>query len=74
MTDNRLHAGISMHKIAVGSGFAGLVFTLGTVFIFGFGVPFVGFAFLAAIPFGLLLAAILRRVHRKPRPIISIRP
>lgn len=65
------HQGITMHRLRVGGGFAGLIFTLGTMFIFLVGVPVFWVFLVLAIICGAVLALILRK--RKPREIITIR-
>jgi len=37
--DDKRHPGISMHKIPVGAGIAGLVFTVGSMAVFLIGIP-----------------------------------
>jgi len=64
------HQGITMHRLRFGGGFAGLIFTIGTLVIFLLGVPvFRGFLALAVMC-GAVLALVLRK--RKPREIITI--
>jgi hypothetical protein len=58
------HPGISMHKLPVGPGFIGLVFTVGCALIFLFGLPqlwcFVAFS--AAL--GIVLAIVFRLISQ----------
>jgi hypothetical protein len=58
------HPGISMHHISVGSGVPGLLFVLGTVFIFGVGIP----AFLELLvisgTLGLLASRVILNWHK----------
>ena len=58
------HPGISMHHISVGSGVPGLLFVLGTVFIFGVGIP----AFLVLLvisgTLGLLASRVILNWHK----------
>lgn len=64
------HQGITMHRLRFGGGFAGLIFTIGTLVIFLVGVP-VFWVFLAlAIICGAVLALVLHK--RKPREIVTI--
>jgi hypothetical protein len=39
MFPKNFHPGITMHKLPVGGGFMGLVFAVGSVAIFLFGIP-----------------------------------
>jgi hypothetical protein len=63
MADNDRHPGISMHKLAVDGGFAGLLFTVGSAVIFILGLPSLWYfvAFSAAL--GVGIAAIFRMVN-----------
>ncbi len=58
------HPGISMHHIPVGSGVAGFLFVLATVFIFGVGIP----AFLVLLVvsgiLGILASRLILYWHR----------
>jgi hypothetical protein len=73
MAENANHPGISMHKLPVGAGFGGLVFTIGSVVIFLLGLPSLWYfvAFSAAL--GIGIAAILHLTNsnrsEKLRPL-----
>ena len=67
------HAGISMHHIGVGAGFAGVVFTVGSMFIFLVGVPGVWAFFALSLGLGLLIATGLYFLHRRSKPPLDIR-
>src|SRR2546421_11736915 len=77
MADNDRHPGITMHKLPVGGGFAGLVFAAGSALIFLLGLPSLWYfvAFSAAL--GVGIAAMLRLVsdgrseRSKPLSILS---
>jgi hypothetical protein len=59
------HPGISMHHIGVGSGVAGLIFVLGTVYIFAVGIPAIrGLLVIIAI-LGIVGARFLYRWHKR---------
>jgi hypothetical protein len=53
------HPGITMHRLSFGGGFAGLLFTVGSVLIFVLGFPplwyFVAFAFILGVGFAIVL-------------------
>lgn len=59
------HSGISMHKLSVGSGFVGLVFTAGCALIFLLGLPELWYfvAFSAAL--GIGIAFFIRWVNKR---------
>ncbi len=65
MADNDRHPGITMHKLPVGGGFAGLLFAVGSAVIFILGLPslwhFVAFS--AAL--GVGIAVIFRLVNNR---------
>ena len=65
MADNDSHPGITMHKLPVGGGFAGLVFAVGSALIFILGLPSLWYfvAFSAAL--GVGIAVILRLVNSR---------
>jgi membrane protein implicated in regulation of membrane protease activity len=65
MAESR-HPGISMHKLPVGPGFIGLVFTVGCALIFLLGLPQLWYFVAFSAAFGLILA-ILFRVFRQDR-------
>lgn len=53
-----------MHRIAIGGGVMGALFTVGTVLIFVIGVPFGGWFLLASILLGTCVAAVLCTWHK----------
>ncbi len=65
MADNDRHPGITMHKLPVGGGFAGLVFAVGSALIFVLGLPSLWYfvAFSAAL--GVGIAVIFRLVNSR---------
>lgn len=63
MRNGQLHPGITIHKLPVGAGFAGLVFTLGSVAIFLIGLPELWYFVVGAIALGIGVAAGLRLVR-----------
>src|ERR1700704_1300386 len=65
MADNDRHPGITMHKLPVGGGFAGLVFAVGSAVIFVLGLPSLWYfvAFSAAL--GVGIAVIFRVVNNR---------
>jgi hypothetical protein len=65
MADNDRHPGITMHKLPVGGGFAGLVFAVGSAVIFVLGLPSLWYfvAFSAAL--GVGIAVIFRLVNNR---------
>ena len=77
MAGNDRHPGITMHKLPVGGGFAGLVFAAGSALIFLLGLPSLWYfvAFSAAL--GVGIAAMFRLVsdgrsqRSKPLSILS---
>lgn len=76
MAENR-HPGISMHKLPVGPGFVGLLFTLGCVLIFLLGLPQLWYFLALSAALGVAVAMILKFVNRhrseraKPLSILS---
>lgn len=62
--NDRLHPGISMHKLPVSGGAVGLLFAAGSMLVFLVGIPSVRVFFLAAIPLGLGVAFALRFFHK----------
>lgn len=60
---NRLHDGITMHKLPVGSGFPALLFTVGSALIFLIALPSLWFFLGMAVLFGVGIAAVLHLVH-----------
>jgi hypothetical protein len=65
MAESR-HPGISMHKLPVGPGFIGLVFTVGCALIFLLGLPQLWYFVAFSAVFGVALA-ILFRLFRRDR-------
>jgi hypothetical protein len=66
-----LHPGISMHHIGVGGGIAGLIFVLGTVYLFGIGIPAIrGLLAITAI-LGIVGARFLYRWRKRHAPKID---
>ena len=65
MADSDRHPGITMHKLPVGGGFAGLVFAVGSAVIFVVGLPSLWYfvAFSAAL--GVGIAVIFRLVNNR---------
>jgi len=59
------HPGISMHHISVGSGVPSLIFVLGTVFIFGVGIPAFLVLLLISGMLGLLASRVILHWHRQ---------
>jgi hypothetical protein len=62
MADDR-HPGISMHKIPVGSGFVGLLFTAGSALIFVLGFPTLWYFVAIALALGVGVAVFLRFIR-----------
>ncbi|HLV89330.1 MAG TPA: hypothetical protein VKV39_20260 [Candidatus Sulfotelmatobacter sp.] len=69
------HPGISMHKLPIGGGFIGLVFTAGCSLIFLFGLPalwyFVALSAILGIGLGLVFRFVNRRGSSKPLSILA---
>jgi hypothetical protein len=76
--EEKKHPGITMHKLSVGAGFEGLLFTVGTALIFLFGLPALWYFVAFSAGLGLVVATIFRLIgkHRadrsKPLSIITI--
>jgi hypothetical protein len=76
-TESKGHPGITMHKLPVGGGFAGLVFAAGSALIFLLGLPSLWYfvAFSAAL--GVGIAVVFRLINKgrserlKPLSILS---
>lgn len=74
---NKPHPGITMHKLTVGGEFAGLVFAVGTVLIFVFGLPALWYFVAFSLAFGVGIAILLHVLNvggenrRKPLSILS---
>jgi hypothetical protein len=64
MKNGRFHPGITMHKLPVGAGFAGLVFTIGSIAIFLIGLPTLWYFVAGAVGLGIGFAAVLRWTDR----------
>ena len=62
---DRLHPGITMHKLPVSGNAVGLLFAAGSMAIFLVGVPSIRVFSLATIPLGLAVALSLRFFHRR---------
>lgn len=60
-----LHPGITMHKIPVGAGFPGLVFTIGVLAVFLMGIPALTYFLAFASALGIGFAAMLRFIPRQ---------
>jgi hypothetical protein len=60
MKNRRFHPGININKIPVGAGFAGLIFTIGSVAIFLIGLPVLWYFLVGSIALGIGVAVILR--------------
>jgi len=75
---NKLHPGITMHKLTVGGEFAGLLFAVGTVLIFVFGLPALWYFVAFSIAVGVAVAILLRVINtrgedrRKPLSILIV--
>jgi hypothetical protein len=63
MKNGNFHPGITMHKIPVGAGFAGLIFTVGSLAIFLIGLPVLWYFLVGAIALGAGFALVLRSTH-----------
>ena len=63
------HPGITMHKLTFGSGFVGLLFTVGCSLIFVLGFPALWYFVALSAAFGIAVALILRvsRRHQSER-------
>ena len=55
-----------MHRLSVGGDFPGLVFAIGSVLIFLLAIPALWYVVGGALVLGLVIAAVLQLVHRKP--------
>jgi len=64
MKNGRFHPGITMHKLPVGAGFAGLVFTVGSIAIFLIGLPALWYFLAGAVALGVGVATALRLTAR----------
>jgi hypothetical protein len=59
MKNENPHPGISIHKIPVGAGIAGLIFTVGSLAIFLVGLPVLWYFLAGAVALGLGVAVLL---------------
>jgi hypothetical protein len=59
------HSGISMHKLPVDSGFIGVVFAVGTAFIFLLGLPQLWYFVALSAVLGLVLAIGIRYMNSR---------
>jgi hypothetical protein len=59
MRNGRFHPGITMHGIPVGAGFAGLIFTIGSLAIFLIGLPVLWYFLAGAVALGIGFATVL---------------
>jgi len=60
------HLVISMHRVSVGGDLHGLVFAVGSVLIFLLAIPALWYVVGGALVVGLVIAAVLQLVHKKP--------
>jgi hypothetical protein len=60
MKNGEFHPGITIHKIPVGAGFAGLIFTVGSLAIFLIGLPVLWYFLVGAVALGVGFAVIFR--------------
>ena len=60
------HRGITMHRLPVEGNLPGLIFAVGSALIFLLAIPALWFLVVGALATGLVIAAILQIVHRKP--------
>jgi hypothetical protein len=65
MADGDRHPGITMHKLPVGGGFAGLVFAVGSALIFVLGLPSLWYFVAFSALLGVGIAGIFRLVNRR---------
>jgi hypothetical protein len=73
MADNDRHPGITMHKLPVGGGFAGLVFAVGSAVIFVVGLPslwyFVAFSGVLGVGIALIFRLVNSRRSERMKPL-----
>jgi hypothetical protein len=62
--DNARHPGITMHKLTVGGGFEGLVFTVGSALIFLFGLPSLWYFVAFSVALGIGVALVIHLINR----------
>jgi len=60
MKNGEFHPGITIHEIPVGAGFAGLIFTVGSLAIFLSGLPVLWYFLVGAVALGVGFALIFR--------------
>jgi hypothetical protein len=70
--DNELHPGITMHKIPVKAGFAGLLFTISVMLACLIGIPAIISFFVAAILLGIGVAVMLRFIPGRAGLVILV--
>ena len=72
MAENR-HSGISMHKLTIGSGFIGFVFTVGCALIFLLGLPqlwcFVAFSGALGVTLAVIFRLIAKNRTERMKPL-----
>jgi hypothetical protein len=64
-SSGRLHPGISMHKLPVSSGAAGLLFVAGSMLIFLLGIPALRWFLGVSIALGSAVAGALWLFHKR---------
>jgi hypothetical protein len=73
MADSDRHPGITMHKLPVGGGFAGLVFAVGSALIFVLGLPslwyFVAFSGVLGVGIALIFRLVNSRRSERVKPL-----
>lgn len=69
---NELHPGITMHKIPVKAGFAGLIFTVGTLTVFLIGIPALIYFIVPACVVGIGFAVMLRFIPRQAEVVLLV--
>jgi hypothetical protein len=73
MADNDRHPGITMHKLPVGGGFAGLVFAVGSAVIFVLGLPslwyFVAFSAVLGVGIAVIFRLLNSRRSERMKPL-----
>jgi|ERR1700737_3442420 hypothetical protein len=71
--DNDRHPGITMHKLPVGGGFAGLVFAVGSAVIFVLGLPslwyFVAFSAVLGVGIAVIFRLLNSRRSERMKPL-----
>jgi hypothetical protein len=63
-SDSQRHPGITMHKLSIGGGFEGLVFTVGSALIFLFGLPSLWYFLAFSAALGVGVAVLIRLINR----------